>query len=381
MSKNTILRIGAAFGLAVISPLSAEQPKPFELTKTDALAPGEMTSFFEVDLSTNAVQVELLKANGQLFSGAPVGEIAAGVQPPFIAINGDFFEEDFSPTGMLVTNGMIWKGPCYPQFTSKKPRSVFSMDVDRNVFIGQPDFSFTLENDAGGSLRIDHINFATRHDQSTLYTSVFGARSAPLLASQTQVVLELSEPEILPNKRTAATIKNVGPGPTAELSILSVVLHLPKPLPDWVKSGATVSLNPKLANLPGKVVFIVGGLPRILDQGTIDIQRFAKEEDFPESVATGKYPRTAIGYNSKAKRLFVLVTNGYINNEQGLTLQQVAEYFQAQGCENALNLDGGSSSTIVANHALINVPGRYDKTPYPVGSALIFRQQPGKVNH
>lgn len=60
---------------------------------------------------------------------------------------------------------------------------------------------------------------------------------------------------------------------------------------------------------------------------------------------------------------------------EGLTLAELAQYIQALGCEEALNLDGGSSSTLYYEGDILNIP--YGDEPYKdkrlpwVGDALL----------
>lgn len=63
------------------------------------------------------------------------------------------------------------------------------------------------------------------------------------------------------------------------------------------------------------------------------------------------HPRTAVGIDRDARRLFLLVADGRSRRSAGLTLHQLAGQLRALGSDEALNLDGGGSSTMVAPDA------------------------------
>lgn len=59
-------------------------------------------------------------------------------------------------------------------------------------------------------------------------------------------------------------------------------------------------------------------------------------------------PRTAVGLSADGQTLFLVVIDGRQGNySTGMTMTQLAEFMVSLGVENALNLDGGGSSTLV----------------------------------
>ncbi|MDR1778810.1 MAG: phosphodiester glycosidase family protein [Clostridiales Family XIII bacterium] len=66
-------------------------------------------------------------------------------------------------------------------------------------------------------------------------------------------------------------------------------------------------------------------------------------------------PRTAIGQIEPLHYVFI-VSDGRTNDNEGLSLYQLASVFQDYGCEVAYNLDGGGSSTMWFNGTLVNAP-------------------------
>lgn len=71
----------------------------------------------------------------------------------------------------------------------------------------------------------------------------------------------------------------------------------------------------------------------------------------PEMIAVDKpYPRTAIAFDAAQQRLWLVVVDGkQPNYSDGIYLHELATYLQQLGAKTALCLDGGGSSTLVAN--------------------------------
>jgi hypothetical protein len=89
-----------------------------------------------------------------------------------------------------------------------------------------------------------------------------------------------------------------------------------------------------------------------------------------------RHPRTAVGVDAAGERLFVVVIDGRRPGwSVGITLPELAELFLRLGADDAINLDGGGSSTLVyedeAGRRIINKPS--DGSPRPVANHLGIR--------
>lgn len=90
--------------------------------------------------------------------------------------------------------------------------------------------------------------------------------------------------------------------------------------------------------------------PVLLEDGTITV---SENDEVGKAMASN--PRTAIGIVSPLHYLFV-VSDGRTEESEGLTLLQLAQIMQDEGCTLAYNLDGGGSSTLYFNGRVINNP-------------------------
>ncbi len=85
------------------------------------------------------------------------------------------------------------------------------------------------------------------------------------------------------------------------------------------------------------------------------------------------HPRTAIGIDRDTGQLLLLVVDGRQEISRGSTMKELADLFQQLGAEDALNLDGGGSSIMLARAAdgslaVLNSPS--DGHPRPVANGL-----------
>ena len=107
----------------------------------------------------------------------------------------------------------------------------------------------------------------------------------------------------------------------------------------------------ELADRGAQEIFSFG--PALVNQG--EVQVFAGEEVERAQITN---LRTAIGILEPLHYLMV-VSDGRTRESRGLSLYQLAELMQSEGCETAYNLDGGGSSTIWFNDKVLNKPTTY----------------------
>lgn len=96
----------------------------------------------------------------------------------------------------------------------------------------------------------------------------------------------------------------------------------------------------------------VGGGPVLVKNGKINVT--SREEAFGGSHLQ-RHPRSAIGYKDK-NTLLLMVVDGRQQASAGVTLNDLAEMMLDIGAKDALNLDGGGSSAMVAAGEVVNVP-------------------------
>lgn len=106
---------------------------------------------------------------------------------------------------------------------------------------------------------------------------------------------------------------------------------------------------------------VVGGHPTLLDDGTV-------VGNPGDPLCTNRHPRTAVGVSQDHRRLILLVVDGRRSGAAGMTCDEMAFVLAAYGAWDAVNMDGGGSSTMVVHGTVRNRPS--DGTPRVVGNHL-----------
>ena len=113
---------------------------------------------------------------------------------------------------------------------------------------------------------------------------------------------------------------------------------------------------------------IIGGGPQLIKNGRIEITNDA-EKILPAFVSDG-HPRTAIARLKSAQILLVTVDGRQPGESIGMSLTMLAELLLEFGATEAINLDGGGSTTMVIRNKLVNKPS--DSTgERPVSDAIL----------
>jgi exopolysaccharide biosynthesis protein len=102
--------------------------------------------------------------------------------------------------------------------------------------------------------------------------------------------------------------------------------------------------------LDSGVVQLLAFGPALIENGEVQVS--ASDE---VSRAKTNNPRTAIGIIDDLHYI-IFVADGRTSESEGLSLLELAELMESYGCVTAYNLDGGGSSTMVFNGAVVNQP-------------------------
>ncbi len=98
---------------------------------------------------------------------------------------------------------------------------------------------------------------------------------------------------------------------------------------------------------------IVAGVPRLVRNGKVDITW--KEEKTSIEFVERRHPRTAIAILKNEKILLVTV-DGRSEKSGGINLLDLANFLVSLGAIDALNLDGGGSTTMYIDGRIVNQP-------------------------
>ncbi|GAB2936701.1 phosphodiester glycosidase family protein [Micromonospora polyrhachis] len=106
----------------------------------------------------------------------------------------------------------------------------------------------------------------------------------------------------------------------------------------------------------------------------------------PENIADVTLaPRTSVGFSADGRKMFLLTVDGRQVDSRGVTQTELGRMMAELGAHNALNLDGGGSSTLLAREPGVatvqveNSPSDGSERPVPNGLAIYAPAGSGKL--
>lgn len=266
-----------------------------------------------------------------------------------LAINADFFGNDGDPLGTMVSNGELVSEPY-------SPRTAAAWNPTGGLQFDGPSFSASIEPVGAQRIRIDGINRSVRAGEVILFTQKGGVASSKLHCSA--FLLEAKRPVPISgafSMRLKTIVHNLTDIPVAlEEAILMVSPQRLAEAAAALHAGLTYDFRVSLAGQIdwNSVTEAIGGGPRLVKNGAVSVTR--DYERFDASY-NNRHPRSAIGYTRSGEAV-VVVVDGRSSLSKGLTLDELAGLMVKLGCVDAMNLDGGGSSTLVLGGSVLNRP-------------------------
>jgi hypothetical protein len=333
----------------------------------------------EMSRQEPSLHFEVALANSQVLGKETVRSIAKrrtqrGDRNVVVAVNGGFgVLGDMRGYGGVLENLHIQDGELITQptdtdacFGVTEAGEFLSTPVQMkaNIQIG----THTLEIGCINQRRLDGCKV-------TLYTPRLGESTHTNRRRGKEVILSGLPLPLTPNYAHLYQVKTVSNNGNSTIpkdgAILWINAQEKDPSISQLNPGAsgklTVTLSPPEWN---QVRHAVGGRLRLLKNGKINQMLVDKHLENKKRHAPGKRsqelnlshePRTALGYN--ADTLFLVVADGrQPKYSTGLTLYELASILIELGATEAINLDGGSSSTFAVNDEVVNQPsGRRER--------------------
>ncbi|WP_326644168.1 phosphodiester glycosidase family protein [Nonomuraea fuscirosea] len=348
--------------------------------RTRPVAPGiSLTSFDTYDalgwLRADAVTAELggkpgVKAD-YVFSGevskteplsAPVKRSRA-----VAAVNGDFFDINNSGAaqGIGVQNGALIQSPVAGH------ENAVAVGGDGVGRVLKMYFEGSATPAGGAPIALTQFNQIVQSGGVGLFTPLWGsynrARAVEGATSVAEVVLVDG---VVTEVRSSAGTGPVPAGTTILLGRDAGAAAL-----SALRTGDRVDVRyrPK-PSAGGEVKAAVGGNWVLVKDGVVQ-----------NSADQAAHPRTAVGFSADGRKMYLLTVDGRQADSRGVTLNELAAMMADLGAANALNLDGGGSSTMLAREPgsadvqVENSPSDGGERHVPNGLALYAPEGSGKL--
>lgn len=323
-----------------------------------------------LDLSRREFRFATALANDVVLETATVPEQALGTggphAHPVLAVNGDFFEirpvpYRGDPQGILIREG---------ELISLGEAPAFWVDAAGRPHIGEIYPRARLTWPDGSTTRFD-VNGPVRSNAPSLFTPTFGESTRATNALE--FILEpVAIGPWLPlrvGQEFQARVQAVPTSGNTPLESDRMVLAaspLQSPPARKVQVGDVLRFSteckPALANVPTAL----GGWPILVSENR------SREWRLKPGRVDLRHPRTAVGFNDRY--LYLVVVDGRQSwLSVGMTFAELGTFMRRLGCTEALNLDGGGSSTFWLGGSVMNSPSGFFLRP--VANALVLLRE------
>lgn len=399
--------------LASAGATTLRAPRGFGTEETKQLAPGVRYEVLSSDNPKWVAHVATIDRTAKVSLRSVLSnELIAGPEPRMertssmcvrvsciVAVNGDFFfPKTGEPVGALVSAGIPSRSPS--EFHHQ-----LRIGDDNDLSAGPLSFRALVATSDLDQLTLSGINLDRGENSIVLYTPQWGPSTlthrfgfeitarvikppGPLRLGQTVIV------------RVEDAAEGVGNAPIANDGFVisghgTGAQVLQETWADMQAGELSRELLLRVESDP-TVTDSVGGTPILVHQGKRWFQ------DRGDSLYRGRHPRTAVGWNEK--EIFLVVVDGrQPRYSVGMTMTETADFMIALGSVEAINLDGGGSSTFVASGGvvlnspsdravksegkaqIVHAPGRGDRVignverPVSVGLALVQKGEGAPV--
>ncbi|HEV2759264.1 MAG TPA: phosphodiester glycosidase family protein [Acidimicrobiales bacterium] len=348
-------------GLAPVTPAVAASPVPpgYRLVATESLAPGVEHQTLHQDQPAQTVHVARLAAGmagrllpvlahdvltGPTSGREPTSAMCSRVRC-VAAVNGDFFDPAGQTIGAMVSGGELVATPGIEHILLRvdgQGRPTLRPGLQWRVAVTTAD---------GATLPVTAVNRPLSGEGITLYSRRWGPSTATD-AGATEVLLRLprTSNSLLPSGPSAVVVGPSQAGGNLPIPAGHVVLS--------ARGAGAIALAAMSRRALGigvldvameGIVSAIGGSPKLLENG-----KLAYPVDNPDGFTQDRHPRTVVGITPGGEMLLVTADGRGVS--AGLTLLEAARLLAGLGAVEAMNLDGGGSTTFVTAGSVRNVP-------------------------
>lgn len=325
---------------AVKAPPKPVRPPQDELgmMSSETLAPGVVhkchrgalnINILDVDLANSQIEVKPVMASESFNRLDEVRDQAQKVRA-IAAVNANYFKKDGTPLGTLVVDGEWISGPLYDRI------SMGITDAGK-VLVDRMNLHGTIEtsNPSVPSLWVNNINQPRRHGVKLVaYTRRWGGQvkmpyAGVLVAVDASGRVVDRSTQIMSIPYGGFVLSDTKGAPITKLNRGDLVYLQWHTRPDqWADVKQAVS-----------------GGPTLIRNGKLYLD--LKDENFRRNWTSNTiHARTALGVTANRHLMLLTVEGPH-------TLWDVAKVLKRLGCVEAMNLDGGGSTTMVLNGRIV----------------------------
>ena len=288
-------------------------------------------TLIKADLNNPNLSFDLLKNSGGSDKVDTVMSHAKGDSQTVVAINGDFFSaykgnQNFS-LGIEVKDGELLQS----HINSDMAAGFFK---DNKLVLSYVDMVMKITAPDGTEMPIAHINKPTDYYGAVLmYTPDFNGGTSPYLPAGITAVTVIED---------VVTAKGISVGGVIAIPENGYILVINDNMTPFLDSKFNVGdyVKTSISVLPSidDVQTAFGGGTLLLQDG--------KKTPITHDVG-GTHPRSVIGTNADGSIIYMMTVDGRQSLSKGVSLSTLADICKDMGMINAINLDGGGSTSMV----------------------------------
>ncbi|TMV52266.1 hypothetical protein FE783_04815 [Paenibacillus mesophilus] len=304
----------------------------------------------EIDATNPYLQLEAFSSNGTVTGLETVGGMLRQLEAQGKRIvggfNGDFFSYAGVPSGLQITNGEVVTSPSVTKV-------LMAVMPDGTVIIRESvEMSMLLTTSCGSCIGLHMINRAQSPafaDHAWIYNNRFG-KSTRTAEGTVEAVITVSEGNglFIAGKRITGTVDQAGIGSGTPIENGKLVISATGTKAQWVAEylvpGTQVQLDLSFGSEIDRARQVISGSSTL---GCV----LLRDSEVPHRLLdpavrqnSDRHPRTMIGV--KGGKLYLFAVDGrQPGHSDGVTMAESAYYLQSIGMEQAINVDGGGSTT------------------------------------
>ncbi len=311
-----------------------------------------------VDLHARDLRMESYRPNGLVPTSEQARRNEREGHKVVAAINADFFSFKTGwPVNIQVKNGQFVVG-------TQTQRTHLILDDKNKPHIERTTFEGWIKPVKGNSYAISGINEAHQDGALILHTSfsdtatasTLGGRTLPLrllnsswsVCDTLRMVVDSSRSIDLTHIPVQEAVLWIG----SRASFLGTGSEM--------KTGDTVLVYLGIQPVIRNVNTILGGVGMIVANGKPVSDSVNLGEETNIAFLTARHPRTFVGFDRDSTKLYLCVVDGRQQTSIGMNFHEMADFLLSIGVWNAVNFDGGGSTTMVLRGKIVNSPS--DKT-------------------
>jgi len=252
-------------------------------------------------------------------------------------VNGDYFNYSPVPSslGTLINNGEVISSPitrqyALPTFFINEANKADIQYFDRQIFVKNI-------SQAGKEVYLNSLNKVDKNFPSLIVLDKnFGHQSIGTRFHKDMVEV------VVDNNKVLEVRVGWDPTPIPRNGFVLVGRGSEAEILKTFNPGDEVELIMNTSPNKENIKFAIGGGSRILTNGEVTNSNIKD---------SGRHPRTGIGVNKDNTEVILVTVDGRTSNSIGMTQKEFSYLLAKLGAYNALNLDGGGSTTMAVKKA------------------------------